>query len=142
MINDVAGHDTSVLIQGESGTGKELIARAVHRQSARKSKRFVEVNCAAIPGTLLESELFGYEAGAFTDARKRKIGLIEYANGGTFLLDEIGEMNPSIQAKFLRMLEDNRIRRLGGNEDIPFDVRFIFSTNRDLNHMVSEGTFR
>ncbi|HOO91713.1 MAG TPA: sigma 54-interacting transcriptional regulator, partial [Syntrophales bacterium] len=142
MINDVAGHDTSVLIQGESGTGKELIARAVHRQSARKSKRFVEVNCAAIPGTLLESELFGYEAGAFTDARKRKIGLIEYANGGTFLLDEIGEMNPSIQAKFLRMLEDNHIRRLGGTEDIPFDVRFIFSTNRDLGQMVSEGTFR
>ncbi len=142
MINDVAGHDTSVLIQGESGTGKELIARAVHRQSTRKLKRFVEVNCAAIPGTLLESELFGYEAGAFTDARKRKIGLIEYANGGTFLLDEIGEMNPSIQAKFLRMLEDNHIRRLGGTEDTPFDVRFIFSTNRDLNHMVNEGTFR
>lgn len=142
MINDVARHDTSVLIQGESGTGKELIARAVHRQSTRKSKRFVEVNCAAIPGTLLESELFGYEAGAFTDARKRKIGLIEYASGGTFLLDEIGEMNSSIQAKFLRMLEDKHIRRLGGTENIPFDVRFIFSTNRDLNHMVSEGTFR
>ncbi|MBW2595863.1 MAG: sigma 54-interacting transcriptional regulator [Deltaproteobacteria bacterium] len=142
MINDVARHDTSVLIQGESGTGKELIARAVHRQSTRKSKRFVEVNCAAIPGTLLESELFGYEAGAFTDARKRKIGLIEYANGGTFLLDEIGEMNPSIQAKFLRLLEDNHIRRLGGTENIPFNVRFIFSTNRDLSHMVSEGAFR
>ena len=142
MINDVAGHDTSVLIQGESGTGKELIARAIHRQSTRKSKRFVEVNCAAIPGTLLESELFGYEAGAFTDARKRKIGLIEYANGGMFLLDEIGEMNPSIQAKFLRLLEDNHIRRLGGIENIPFDVRFIFSTNKDLSHMVSEGTFR
>ncbi|MBN2251622.1 MAG: sigma 54-interacting transcriptional regulator, partial [Candidatus Altiarchaeota archaeon] len=101
MIKDVARHDTSVLIQGESGTGKELIARAVHRQSSRKSKHFVEVNCAAIPGTLLESELFGYEAGAFTDARKRKIGLLEHANGGTLLLDEIGEMNPSIQAKFL-----------------------------------------
>jgi len=86
----------------------------------------VEVNCAAIPGTLLESELFGYEAGAFTDARKRKIGLIEYASGGTFLLDEIGEMNSSIQAKFLRMLEDKHIRRLGGTENIPFDVRFIF----------------
>ncbi|MBW2599678.1 MAG: sigma-54-dependent Fis family transcriptional regulator [Deltaproteobacteria bacterium] len=142
MIKDVARHDTSVLIQGESGTGKELIARAIHRQSTRKSKHFVEVNCAAIPGTLLESELFGYEAGAFTDARKRKIGLIEYANGGTFLLDEIGEMNPSIQAKFLRLLEDNHIRRLGGTENIPFDVRFIFSTNKDLSRMVSEGTFR
>jgi len=141
MINDVARHDTSVLIQGESGTGKELIARAVHRQSTRKSKRFVEVNCAAIPGTLLESELFGYEAGAFTDARKKKIGLIEYANGGTFLLDEIGEMSTSIQAKFLRILEDKHIRRLGSTKDIPLDVRFIFSTNRDLTQMVSEGTF-
>ncbi|MDD5723708.1 MAG: sigma 54-interacting transcriptional regulator [Syntrophales bacterium] len=142
MIKDVALHDTSVLIRGESGTGKELIARAVHRQSSRRSKHFVEVNCAAIPGTLLESELFGYEAGAFTDARKRKIGLLEHANGGTLLLDEIGEMNPSIQAKFLRMLEENHIRRLGGVENIPIDVRFLFSTNRDLGHMVSEGTFR
>ncbi len=142
MIEDVARHDTSVLIRGESGTGKELIARAVHRQSMRKSKPFVEVNCAAIPGSLLESELFGYEAGAFTDARKRKIGLLEHANGGTFLLDEIGEMNPSIQAKFLRMLEENHIRRLGGIENIPIDVRFIFSTNRDLGRMVSEGSFR
>ena len=142
MINDVAKHDTSVLIQGESGTGKELVARAIHRQSARKSKHFVEINCAAIPGTLLESELFGYEAGAFTDARKRKLGLLEHANGGTLLLDEIGEMNPSIQAKFLRMLEDNHIRRLGGIQDIPIDVRFIFSTNKDLWHMVGEGTFR
>ena len=142
IINDVAGHDTSVLIQGESGTGKELVARAVHRQSSRKSNHFVEVNCAAIPGTLLESELFGYEAGAFTDARKKKIGLIEYANGGTFLLDEIGEMSTSIQAKFLRILEDKHIRRLGSTKDIPLDARFIFSTNRDLTQMVSEGTFR
>jgi len=142
MIKDVARHDTSVLIQGESGTGKELIARALHRQSMRKSKPFVEVNCAAIPGTLLESELFGYEAGAFTDARKRKIGLLEHASGGTLLLDEIGEMNPSIQAKFLRVLEENHIRRLGGVENIPIDIRFIFSTNRDLSAMVAEGAFR
>ncbi len=142
MISDVAGHNTNVLIQGESGTGKELIARAIHRQSARKSKRFVEINCAAIPGTLLESELFGYEAGAFTDARKRKVGLLEHANEGTFFLDEIGEMSPSIQAKFLKMLEDNHVRRLGGIQDIPIDVRFLFSTNRDLWHMVNEGTFR
>ncbi len=142
MIKDVARHDTSVLIKGESGTGKELIARSVHRHSMRKSKPFVEVNCAAIPGTLLESELFGYEAGAFTDARKRKIGLLEHASGGTFLLDEIGEMNLSMQAKFLRMLEENHIRRLGGIDNIPIDVRFIFSTNRDLSHMVSEGSFR
>jgi transcriptional regulator with GAF, ATPase, and Fis domain len=142
IIRDVAGHDTNVLIQGESGTGKELIARAIHRQSNRKSKRFVDLNCAAIPGTLLESELFGYEAGAFTDARKRKIGLLEYASGGTLLLDEIGEMGLSVQAKFLRMLEDNCVRRLGGTESIPVDVRLVFSTNRDLTEMVAEGTFR
>ncbi len=142
MIRDVAGHDTNVLVQGESGTGKELIARAIHRQSNRKSKHFVDVNCAAIPGTLLESELFGYEAGAFTDARKRKIGLLEYASGGTLLLDEIGEMGLSAQAKFLRMLEDNCVRRLGGTESIPVDVRFVFSTNRNLAERVAEGTFR
>ena len=142
VIKEVAGHNTNILIQGESGTGKELIARAIHRQGNRSNRSFVDVNCAAIPGTLLESELFGYEAGAFTDARKRKIGLLEYATGGTILLDEIGEMNIHIQAKFLRMLEDGHIRRLGGNEPIPIDVRFIFSTNRDLNRMVAEGTFR
>ncbi|MBN2284187.1 MAG: sigma 54-interacting transcriptional regulator [Deltaproteobacteria bacterium] len=142
IIEEVAGHNTSILVQGESGTGKELIARAIHRQSNRKSKRFVDVNCAAIPGTLLESELFGYEAGAFTDARKRKFGLIEHASGGTMLLDEIGEMSLSVQAKFLRMIEDGYIRRLGGTENIPTDVRFIFSTNRDLSQMVSKGTFR
>ena len=142
VIEEVAGHNTNILIQGESGTGKELIARAIHRQSNRSNKPFVDVNCAAIPGTLLESELFGYEAGAFTDARKRKIGLLEHANGGTMLLDEIGDMNIHIQAKFLRMLEDGHIRRLGGNDNIPIDVRFIFSTNRDLSRMVAEGTFR
>ncbi|HEU17826.1 MAG TPA: sigma-54-dependent Fis family transcriptional regulator [Deltaproteobacteria bacterium] len=142
VITEVAKHDTNILIQGESGTGKELMARAIHRQSGRKAKRFVDVNCAAIPGTLLESELFGFEAGAFTDARKRKLGLIEYASGGTMLLDEIGDMNLQLQAKFLRMLEDGHIRRLGGNENIPINVRFIFSTNRDLNRMVSEGLFR
>jgi two-component system response regulator AtoC len=142
VIKEVAGHNTNILIQGESGTGKELIARAIHRQGNRNNRSFVDVNCAAIPGTLLESELFGYEAGAFTDARKRKIGLLEYASGGTILLDEIGEMNIHIQAKFLRMLEDGHIRRLGGNDPIPIDVRFIFSTNRDLNRMVAEGTFR
>ncbi len=142
VIKEVAGHNTNILIQGESGTGKELIARAIHRQSNRNNRPFVDVNCAAIPGTLLESELFGYEAGAFTDARKRKLGLLEHANGGTMLLDEIGDMSIHIQAKFLRMLEDGHIRRLGGNDNIPIDVRFIFSTNRDLNRMVAEGTFR
>jgi len=141
-IEEVAGHNTSVLIRGASGTGKELLARAIHKQSNRRSKHFVDVNCAAIPGTLLESELFGYEAGAFTDARKRKTGLLEYATGGTLLLDEIGEMTMPLQAKFLRVLEDGYVRRLGGTDNIPLDVRFIFSTNRDLNRMVAEGTFR
>ncbi len=142
VLKEVAKHDTNVLIQGESGTGKELIARAIHRQSNRKPKRFVDVNCAAIPDTLLESELFGYEAGAFTDARKRKTGLLEYGNGGTILLDEIGDMNHQLQAKFLRVLEDGYIRRLGGTENISIDVRFIFSTNRDLSRMVADGSFR
>jgi len=142
VIADVAGHNTNILIQGESGTGKELIARAIHRHSPRDLKPFVDINCAAIPGTLLESELFGYEAGAFTDAKKKKIGLLEYGWGGTILLDEIGEMNLQLQAKFLRMLEDGHIRRLGGTENIPIDVRFIFSTNRDLSEMVARGTFR
>lgn len=141
-VQEVAGHNTNVLIRGASGTGKELLARAIHKQSNRCSKPFVDVNCAAIPGTLLESELFGYEAGAFTDARKRKIGLLEYASGGTLLLDEIGEMTMPLQAKFLRVLEDGYVRRLGGTENIPTDVRFIFSTNRDLIRMVAEGTFR
>jgi two-component system response regulator AtoC len=142
LIENVAGHNTNVLIQGESGTGKELIARAIHRQSNRRAKSLVDVNCAAIPGTLLESELFGYEAGAFTDARKRKIGLLEYASGGTLLLDEIGDMSTQLQAKFLRMLEDGHIRRLGGTENVSIDVRFIFATNKDIGRMVAEGSFR
>jgi transcriptional regulator with GAF, ATPase, and Fis domain len=142
VIENVAGHNTNILIQGESGTGKELIARAIHKQSNRQSKHFVDVNCAAIPGTLLESELFGYEAGAFTDARKRKVGLLEYASGGTMLLDEIGDMSIQLQAKFLRVLEDGYIRRLGGTENIPIDVRFIFSTNKDITQMAAEGSFR
>jgi two-component system response regulator AtoC len=142
VIEEVASHNTTILIQGESGTGKELIARAIHRQSNRYSKPFVDVNCAAIPGTLLESELFGYEAGAFTDARKRKIGLLEYANGGTLLLDEVGDMSTQLQVKFLRVLENGYVRRLGGTENIPVDVRYIFSTNKDLVKMVSEGSFR
>ena len=142
VIEEVAKHDTNILIQGESGTGKELVSRAIHRQSLRSQKRFVDVNCAAIPGTLLESELFGYEAGAFTDARKRKLGLLEYASGGTLFLDEIGDMSLPLQAKFLRMLEDGHIRRLGGNESVPVDVRFIFATNRELSKLVAEGSFR
>lgn len=142
VISEIAVHNTNILIQGESGTGKELVARAIHKQSNRNHNPFVEVNCAAIPATLLESELFGYEAGAFTDAKRRKIGLLEYANGGALLLDEIGDMNIHLQAKFLRMLEDGYIRRIGGNEKIPIDVRFIFSTNKCLSKMVAEGSFR
>ncbi|MCF8054632.1 MAG: sigma 54-interacting transcriptional regulator [Deltaproteobacteria bacterium] len=142
LIESIAIHDTSVLITGESGTGKELVARAIHRQSPRAKNGFVEVNCSAIPSSLLESELFGHEAGAFTDARKRKMGLMEYASGGTLLLDEIGEMDMPLQAKFLRVLEDAFIRRIGGLEKIPIDVRFIFATNRDLGKMVEEGLFR
>ena len=142
VIEEVAKHDTTILIQGESGTGKELTARAIYKQSNRRSKPFIEVNCAAIPGTLLESELFGYEAGAFTDAKKKKIGLIETANNGTLLLDEIGDMSIHLQAKFLRVLEDGYIRRVGGTENIPVDVRYIFSTNKDLNKMVAEKNFR
>jgi len=142
LVEKVADHNTSILIQGESGTGKELIARAIHRQSNRNMKPFVSINCAAIPGNLLESELFGYEAGAFTDARKRKIGIIDSANGGTFLLDEIGDMSIHLQAKFLRVLEEGSLRRLGGTENIPIDVRFIFSTNKELSRLVTEGSFR
>lgn len=142
IIEEVARHNTNILITGESGTGKELIARAIHKQSGRNSRPFVDVNCAAIPGTLLESELFGYEAGAFTDARKRKIGLLEHADGGTVLLDEIGDMDIHLQAKFLRILEDGHIRRLGGNENIPIDIRFIFSTNKNVKKMSEEGSFR
>jgi len=142
VVDEVAKHDTSVLIQGESGTGKELVARAIHRRSNRNDRRFVDVNCAAIPGTLLESELFGYEAGAFTDAKKRKIGLLEHASGGTLFLDEIGEMSLPLQAKFLRMLEDGYIRRLGGTENIPVDVRFIFATNKDLSKLIGDKSFR
>lgn len=142
IIAEIADHNTNVLLQGESGTGKELIARAIHRHSSRNAKPFVDLNCAAIPANLLESELFGYEAGAFTDAKRRKIGLLEYAAGGTVFLDEIGEMPLHLQAKFLRMLEDGYVRRLGGAEKIPIDVRFIFATNRDLSAMVAEGQFR
>ncbi len=142
VIQDVATHDTNVLIQGESGTGKELTARAIHRHSSRSKKPFIDVNCAAIPGTLLESELFGYEAGAFTDAKKRKIGLLEAASGGTMFLDEVGDMSFPLQAKFLRVLEDGYIRRLGGTQQIPIDVRFVFATNREMSRMVAENKFR
>ncbi len=134
--------DVSVLIQGESGTGKELVARAIHYLSERADKPFVSINCASIPGNLLESELFGFERGAFTDAKSRKLGLLEKANGGTVFLDEIGDMDASLQAKLLRVLEENKFRRLGSVEDIEIDARFVSATNQKLEKLIEEGKFR
>jgi len=136
------GDTTSVLIEGESGTGKEYFANLIHRMSARHSQPFVEINCAAIPSELLESELFGYEKGAFTDARAQKLGLMELANGGTLFLDEIGEMSPMLQVKLLRVLERRTFKRVGGTKDIAVNLRIISATNQDLERMVKDGTFR
>lgn len=132
----------AVLITGETGTGKELIARACHYAGPRANKTFVDVNCAALPAALMEAELFGYEKGAFTDAKLRKAGLIEAANGGTLFLDEIGEMGLGLQAKLLRVLEGSCIRRLGALQDTPVNVRFVAATNRSLQHAVEQGRFR
>ncbi len=143
MINLLAENsDTTVLIEGESGTGKEIVARAIHEQSRRKDKPFVEVNCASLSESLLESELFGHERGAFTDAKDMKRGLLEIADGGTLFLDEIGELSPRLQPKFLRMLETKSFRRVGGTTDIGFDVRFVAATNRSLADAVKDKTFR
>ncbi|MBC7186953.1 MAG: sigma-54-dependent Fis family transcriptional regulator [Calditrichaeota bacterium] len=133
---------TSVLIQGESGTGKELVADAIHRNSVRADKPLVKVNCAAIPENLLESELFGHERGAFTDAKTMKKGIFEMAHGGSIFLDEISSMSPALQPKLLRVLESGSFRRVGGTADIEVDVRIIAATNRDLAQCVREGTFR
>ncbi|MEJ5299845.1 MAG: sigma-54 dependent transcriptional regulator [Thermodesulforhabdaceae bacterium] len=141
-IGRVAPTDATVLIRGESGTGKELVARAIYQHSARADKPFLVINCVAIPETLLESELFGYEKGAFTGAHSRRIGKIEQAHGGTIFLDEIGDMPLSIQAKLLRLLQERSIERLGGRNPIPVDVRIIAATNRDLESAVAEGRFR
>jgi len=132
----------TVLITGESGTGKELAARAIHRLSSRAQGPFVALNCTAIQETLLESELFGYEKGAFTDAKKSTAGLIEIASGGTLFLDEIGDMSVKLQSKLLRVLQERVIRRLGGHRDIPIDLRVIAATHRDLQKEISEGRFR
>ena len=132
----------SLLITGETGSGKELVARACHDESPRRGGPFIEVNCAAIPANLLESELFGHERGAFTDARERKIGLIEAADGGTLFLDEIGEMDLALQAKLLKVLDDHRIRRLGGLQERRVDVRVIAATNQVLAERVEQGRFR
>jgi DNA-binding NtrC family response regulator len=133
---------TTVLIQGESGTGKEMIANMIHRYSPRHDKPFLEINCASLPEELLESELFGHEKGAFTDAKSQKVGLLELANKGTLFLDEIGEMSLTIQVKLLRVLERMTFRRVGGTKDIKVSVRIISATNRDLEAAVKEKTFR
>jgi len=142
LAGNLAANDITVLITGESGTGKELIARHIHQTSKRKNKPFVAVNCAAIPDNLLESELFGHEKGAFTGAVDRKKGKLELADGGTILLDEIGEMPMMLQAKLLRVLQEREIDRIGGKEPVPVDVRVITTTNRDLEKECAEGRFR
>jgi len=142
LARKVAEKDSAVLITGESGTGKELMARFIHQASSRGKERFVPVNCAAISPTLIESELFGHEKGAFTGAEKRKLGKFEYGSGGTVFMDEIGDLPLEAQAKLLRVLQDRRIQRVGGNEEIPVDVRVICATNRDLGEMVKTGKFR
>ena len=134
--------DMGVLITGASGSGKELVARALHRHSKRREAPFIAVNCGALPEGLVESELFGHESGAFTDAKVRKLGRVEAANGGTLFLDEVGELPPPAQVKLLRFLEDQRFTRVGGNEDIQVDVRVIAATNRDLAAQVAAGAFR
>jgi len=141
-IGRVASTDATVLIRGESGTGKELVARALYQHSIRSEKPFLVINCVAIPETLLESELFGYEKGAFTGAVTRRVGKVEQASGGTVFLDEIGDMPFSIQAKILRLLLEKCIERLGGRSPIPVDVRVLAATNRDLETALAEGRFR
>ena len=142
IAESVATSRATVLITGESGTGKELLARYIHAKSPRSHRRFVALNCAAVPEGLLESELFGYERGAFTGADQRKIGKFEQANESTFLLDEISEMPLPLQAKLLRVLQENEVERLGGQAPMKINVRIVATTNRDLQKMVSEGSFR
>ncbi|RUM43294.1 MAG: two-component system response regulator, partial [Desulfurobacterium sp.] len=142
LIGRVAKSDVTVLITGESGTGKELIAKAIHRYSHRRNKPFLAINCAALPPNLLEAELFGYEKGAFTGAVSSKKGIFEQANGGTIFLDEIGELELSLQSKLLRVLQEKEIRRIGGNKTIKVDVRIVAATNRNLEQEVKKGNFR
>lgn len=141
-IGRVAPQDVTVLIHGESGTGKELVARAIYHHGKRAHKRFLAVNCAAIPDSLLESELFGHEKGSFTSADQRRIGKFEQCDGGTIFLDEVGDMSPLVQSKVLRILQEQRFERVGGTETIQTDVRIIAATNRDLKAMAELGTFR
>ena len=142
MIEAIAGTSSTVLVTGESGTGKEMAARAIHRLSPRAERPFVALNCGALTETLLESELFGHEKGAFTGALHTTRGLIEQAEKGTIFLDELGEMSPLMQVKLLRVLQERRFRRVGGHEELAADIRIIAATNRDLAKMVAEGTFR
>lgn len=142
LIGRVAPQDVGVLIQGESGTGKELVARAIYHHSRRTQAPFLAINCAAIPESLLESELFGHERGAFTGAERRRIGKFEQCHGGTIFLDEVGDMTPRTQAKVLRLLQERRFERLGGAETISVDVRVIAATNQDLDAMIAQGRFR
>ncbi|MFP8880731.1 MAG: sigma-54 dependent transcriptional regulator [Myxococcota bacterium] len=142
IVEQVADTDITVLVRGDSGTGKEVIARQLYQLSSRRDKPFVKVNCAALPSELLESELFGFEKGAFTGAQKRKLGKFEYANHGTIFLDEISEMHPSLQAKLLQVLQDGEFSRLGSESDVHVDTRIIAATNRNLEEAVSDGSFR
>jgi PAS domain S-box-containing protein len=142
ILPQIAQSSSTVLIHGESGTGKELFARAIHSLSGRKGERFVPVNCAALPDTLLESELFGHKAGAFTDAKRDKPGRFTLADGGTIFLDEIGDVSPAMQVRLLRVLQDQMIEPLGSIEPTPVDVRVIAATNRDLRELISQGRFR
>lgn len=142
LVARVAESKSTVLLQGESGTGKELIARAIHANGPRRDKPFIPVNCGALPDTLLESEMFGYEKGAFTGAAGNKVGLFESANGGTLFLDEIGELGQALQVKLLRVMQDQEVRRVGSTTSTKVDVRIIAATNRDLEQLVKEGKFR
>ncbi len=142
IVNKIAATSSTVLIYGESGTGKELVAKAIHDGSPRHDKPFFAINCAAIPDTLMESELFGHEKGSFTGANSREIGLFEAANTGTIFLDEIGEMNTAMQAKLLRAIQEREIRRVGGKASVPVDVRIISATNKDLEQEIRKGLFR
>ncbi|MDA1014590.1 MAG: sigma-54 dependent transcriptional regulator [Planctomycetota bacterium] len=142
LIAQVAGKDIDVLVHGETGTGKELVARAIHEQSGRRAGPFIPVDCGAIPDNLLESEFYGYERGAFTGAERQKTGLMEAADRGTFFLDEIGELPLLLQAKLLRTLQERRLRRVGGRDEIEVDIRVVAATARDLQAMAADNSFR
>src|SRR5205807_4407116 len=142
QVGKVAPSDSTVLVLGETGTGKELIARAIHRRSSRSAQAFIRVNCAAIPSSLIASELFGHEKGSFTGALQRRLGRFESADGGTLFLDEVGELPLETQVALLRVLQEREFERLGGSQTVSVDVRVLAATNRDLSATVTEGKFR